>query len=88
MTRQIMRLLALGAALSALAACASPQELADADCRSWGAQPGTTAYTECMSSRVAAIEAGDLAAASMLVTTMPRTSSTYCNPAGTTCHTY
>lgn len=47
-----------------LAGCAAPTytEMADADCRAWGAQPNTSAYVECMGTRVAALEAADRAA--------------------------
>lgn len=66
------RLLPILAALTAIGGCASVEELADASCRSWGAQPGTTAYVSCMSEQVAAIEAGNLAATTGIVSNIPQ----------------
>ena len=58
-----------GVGLLLLAGCALPtyQEMADADCRSYGAVPGTGVYVGCMATRVAALEAGDQAAVAAMV---------------------
>jgi hypothetical protein len=80
-----MRLLPILATVSALGACASPHQLADADCASWGLQRGTAPYAQCMASRVAAIEAADLAAAAALA---PRLTQCFAGAYSVSCTTW